>query len=200
MSPPERVSGRRVRLRWAVSRGARRRPAFGAPGHSPARTPGARPARRSFHKGRPIGFVFGPVPALAYGHAASANGALAFCPGKGRARPSRSRCRPPWLELRAVPGLVGGSAPGGLPLADSRVRRVVPPATRRSSLRADLLPRSRSFAALRYARSAVGPALRSSLRVAGCALSRVRAYGLVGRAGVLPGVPHAPSLAPGQAL
>jgi hypothetical protein len=80
--------------------------------------------------------VFGPVPSLAFGQAASANNALASCPGKGRASPSRSRCRHPGSNSAPSLAWLVGRPLRGLPLADSRAPRVVPPAARRSSLRA----------------------------------------------------------------
>ena len=90
-------SQRRARLRWPVSGGARcggarervGLPALGAPGHSPARTPSVRPARRSRHKGRPC---------------------RAWCAGLSRLQMPPSLPRTP-----RRPGLGGGSAPGGPP-------------------------------------------------------------------------------------
>jgi hypothetical protein len=158
----------------------------------------------------------GPVTAPASVQPAPASAAGAVWPGRGRARPSCEDSavlartpRHPWLGW-----WVGPWGASRLPIRASVASSRPPPAVRRCGR--DLLPRSRSSAALRYARSAVGPALRSSLRVAGCALSLVSTYGLVGsagriahpasrsrecrpwRAGVLPGVPPAPSMAPGQ--
>ncbi len=173
-----------------------------APGSASASLPWALPGT---HRRAPPPSVQHGAPGTRVGLAGPG---VRACPG--------SRCRPPCLVLRAVLAWVVGRPLEGLPLADSSVRRVVPPAALRSSLRADLLPRSRSCAALRSLRRRTRPPfLTPGGRLCRCPWPRLRLgwprgryrphgqplrIAVPGRAGVLPGVHPAPSLAPGHDL
>ncbi len=130
---------------------------FGAPGHSPARTPRPRPALRFLLSAGASGLVSRacPIPCIRPGR--QQYSALASCPGKGRASPSPGPGSPPCPPLGGWHSAPWGPRPG----EDASVRRVGPPPVLRSSLR------SGSQSA-----TLPGTALRSSLRAGGWSIAR----------------------------
>ncbi len=157
------------------------------------------------------GLVVGRSRALHHPPLSAANGA-AVRAGQGPRPPHTGGFESPPSPLRGARRACGPPSKPSLALA---------PGAALVAAAGSLLPRSQSCApaSLRFAPSAVGPRLRSSLRAHGSPSRSRREYrarvGSAGgiartapysrdsrpwRAGVLPGVPPAPSMAPGQGL